>query len=214
VFNFDGLKKCGTTGIMILREQINGGADGDGAGEGQLLLPGARELMSATGLMDLPVGFSDLSPQQRRFCINFLACGNATKAAREAGYVEPDSQSVRLMKKPAVAKFLGQAARRLAADSDALLKRAMDRSVWLHAELAEARNRRMESEGAGDFRRERALHEMVGKADTLVAALLGKLSVNVSGSIEHNHTVSVITPETRGQLILLQEEIGLREGAA
>jgi hypothetical protein len=194
-----------------------GGDCAGGAGEcqsieTQLALPGLAEV---TGLAELPLGFSELNRKQQTFVQRYLAHGNTMRAAREAGYADPESEGHRLSRRPAIAAVLAQAGARVAKDADALLRRAMERSVWLHNELREQRAKRMDSaNGVGDTRRERELFEQCARADTLVAALLGKLNVNVNGSIEHNHRVSVVPEETRRQLLSIQREIGFAGEAA
>jgi hypothetical protein len=62
----------------------------------------------------------------------------------------------------------------------------------LHTELEELRTRVLR-----DWKRERELLTCVNQTDSLLANLLGKVSVTVNGTINHNHTgkVEVAVPQ-------------------
>ncbi|MBK1725731.1 terminase small subunit [Halorhodospira neutriphila] len=47
-----------------------------------------------------------LTERQRRFCEAYAAAGNATEAARRAGYRRPDPQGAENLRKPAIAHAL------------------------------------------------------------------------------------------------------------
>jgi phage terminase small subunit len=62
-----------------------------------------------------------LTERQRRFVLAFVACGNATQAAREAGYGKPNPEGARQLAKARVAAAIAEAsqARKDAAIADA-----------------------------------------------------------------------------------------------
>lgn len=167
----------------------------------QLPLPGSAELFAAVGLTDVPQGLDSMTARQRQFAIEFLKCGNTTEAARRAGYSTPESDGSKVKKNAVVAAFLDQAGRRLSKDADSVVKRAMDRSIWLHDEL---QLERAKPDGSRNWKREKQLHGLVHKADMLLAALVGKLQLNVKvgGEVTHNHTIS---DEQRQHLLELQK---------
>jgi hypothetical protein len=89
-------------------------------------------------------------------------------------------------------RFLAPALTKVAHNAEALVTRVAQRSCDLHTELEELRTRVLR-----DWKRERELLTCVNQTDSLLANLLGKVSVTVNGTINHNHTgkVEVAVPQ-------------------
>jgi phage terminase small subunit len=47
-----------------------------------------------------------LTPKQQAFCEHYLASGNATDAARKAGYKKPNPQGAENLAKPSIAEYI------------------------------------------------------------------------------------------------------------
>lgn len=148
-------------------------------------LPGMDVACASVGLSDIPSGFSKLTKKQRDFTLTYLRTGNATAAAREAGYSDPESDATKVQKAPEVAAILAQAGIVVAKDADQLIKRASVRSRSLHqlyeAELAKPESLRNTAQLL-------KLSAELNRADGLLGSLIGKITgVHHTGEIKHTH---------------------------
>ena len=173
-------------------------ADQPEQGPEQLVLPGAPELFASVGLSDAPMGLASLTAKQRAFVLHFLATGLATESARKAGYSDPESYGAKCQKMPEVAAVLKQVASRMTTDAQALIKRMVDRSVWLHNDLLAERAKEVPN-----LKRQRDLVEMLARHDGQLAAFFKRLDVSVSGEVQHTHS-GKITVEQREELAQMQ----------
>jgi hypothetical protein len=171
----------------------------------QLSLPGA-DLFAGIGLTHAPDGLGRMTSKQRLFCVEFLKCGKVAESARRAGYSNPESDGSKVQKHPVVAAFLGQAAVQVAKNADQLVRRASERSRWLHSEI-EAEMQKEEKDRS--FKKLRQLHVLAQRADMLLGSLIGKLNINVHGDMTHTH---VITDEQRTHLLELQKVLAKDAG--
>jgi hypothetical protein len=176
----------------------------------QLSLPGAEELFRAVGLETLPLGVSEMTPKQLRFCVAYLSCGNARQAARESGYNEDNA--AKLLQKTAISRFLGAAIKPVAENGDALVRRKWELSASLHTELMAIRGKAPAQRTEKDNRREAALMLAVTRNDTLLAALLNKLGIKLTGEINQNVSVTggdaiVIPPESLSGFAQMRQEV-------
>jgi hypothetical protein len=166
----------------------------------QLSLPGAKEMFEAVGLAELPLGASKLNKRQLEFCLAYLQTGSAVQAAKHAKYGDPEAHASKILNNPAVAVFLAKSISKVAGNADQLVSRVWERSIDLHAEI-----KRLREGKSSDWKKERELITAVNQTDTLLGSLIGKLVLKIEGSISHEHTV--ITPETRAQIIELQDRL-------
>lgn len=167
----------------------------------QLALGGMEAAFAAVGLETLPHGAGRMSPKQLRFCLRFLDCGNARQAARECGL--PEQHASKLMRKGAVSEFLRAAVKPVAQNGDQLVRRKWELSVSWHDELMELRAKPYGTLTESEQHREMQLATMVTRNDTLLAALLNRLGIQLAGEVAH--TISqggsdfvVLPPEALG----------------
>lgn len=167
-------------------------------------------MFRAVGLETLPHGASELTVKQLRFCVLYLACGNARQAARETGYAE--QHAAKVIQNGAVARFLGSAVKPVAENGDQLVRRKWELSASLHRELMEIRGKTKEERTERDERREAQLMLAVTRNDTLLGALLNRLGIKLTGEIAHNHTAQgggefiVVPPEALGGFASMRQE--------
>lgn len=176
----------------------------------QLALPGAEELFAAVGLESLPHGAGELSVKQLKFAIAFLGCGNERQAARESGYAEQHASKV--MQRGALARFVAAAVKPVAQNGDQLVRRKWELSVSLHHELMELRGKEQKTKTSADLKRERQLIRMANQTDMLLAALLNRLGIKLTGEISHNHTASggdfvVLPPDSLAGFAAMRQEV-------
>lgn len=147
------------------------------------------EACADVGLDSMPAGMAALTRRQRTFVLAYLRTGNASEAARVAGYSDPHADGYKVRTTPVVAAVLTQAAVEVSKNADQLVKRAWQRSVSLHA-LYEA-----EMDKAPGLRNTAQLLKLaaeLNRVDGLLGTLLGKITgVNVSGTVHHKHSGSV-----------------------
>jgi len=172
-----------------------------GAVPEQLALPGAKEMFEAVGLTELPLGASALNKRQLEFCLAYLKTGSAMQAATIAGYSDPEAHGSKILKNPSVAVYLAKLITKVSGNPDTLVSRVWERSIDLHAEI-----KRLREGKSSDWKKERELIAAANQTDTLLGSLIGKLVLKIEGSISHEHTV--ITPETRAQILRMQEQLG------
>ena len=164
----------------------------------QLSLPGAQEMFEAVGLNTLPLGAGDLSRKQLEFCINYLKTGSAKAAAEMAGYADPEAHGSKILKTPAVARFLAKSVAKVSANAEQLISRVWTRSANLQAQIE-----KLQQSKTGDWKKEKELTHYANQTDALLASLLGKLQLNV------NHSTSdTLKPEVRAEIIKIQEAAG------
>lgn len=153
------------------------------AAEVQLALPGAADMFAAAGLETLPHGAGEMGAKQLKFCVAYLNCGNQRQAAREAGYSEDNA--AKLLKTTAIARFLGGAVKAVAQNGDQLVRRAWERSVSWHEELMAIRGKPHAEKTEADRKREAQLALMLTRNDTVLAAMLNRLGIKLTGEITH-----------------------------
>lgn len=152
--------------------------------EVQLALPGGAEAFAAAGLETLPHGAGDMSAKELRFCISYLNCGSQRQAAREAGYSEDNAS--KLLRNTAIARFLGGAIKVVAQNGDQLVRRVWERSVSWHEELMMLRAKPHADKSKADHQRETQLALMLTRNDTVLAALLNRLGIKLTGEVNMN----------------------------
>ena len=163
-------------------------------------LPGLAEAFKAIGLESLPLGVTRLTRRQTRWCLEFLRTGNASEAARRAGYSSPTSDGSKVHRNAAVSSFLAQAAGPVAKEATQLIIRVAERSKALHAMLRAEWEKPDERQST---KRITQLAAAVNRTDALLGALnsVGRLSgVHVTGDLAHTHShqgeVALTVPET------------------
>ena len=141
---------------------------------------------------DLPAGMASLSKRQQHWVLEYLRTGNATEAARLAGYSSPESDGAKVRKTAGVVAILQQIGAKVARNADQLVLRASERSRALHAmvqaELAKPETTRSMAQ----------LLKLVAAADrtdTLLGSLLGKITgVHVTNEVHHHGAQVVQVP--------------------
>lgn len=154
----------------------------------QLSLPGAEEMFAAVGLETLPHGAGDLTKKQLEFVLAYLECGSERAAARKSGYAEQHASKV--MRTGAVARFLRAAIRPVAQNGDQLVRRKWELSVAYHAEIMRLRSKPFAERTDAELRREVQVAAMAVRNDTLLAAMLNRLGVRLTGEVQMNHTAT------------------------
>jgi len=155
----------------------------------QLELPLVAEAFRGVGVESLPVGVSELTAKQRGFVLAYLKTGNATEAARLAGVNETNSS--KMLKKPGVLRLLNAVAKQVAENGDQLVRRQWELSVNLHHELMELRAKPLAERTREDERREWQLIKSLNQTNTLLAALLNRLGVKLSGELTTTQNINV-----------------------
>jgi len=180
----------------------------------QMELPLVAEAFRGVGVETLPVGVSELTPKQRGFVLAYLKTGNASAAARLAGVNETNSS--KMLKKPGVLRLLNAVAKQVAENGDALVRRQWELSVNLHHELMELRAKPLPERTRYDERREWQLIKSLNQTNTLLAALLNRLGVKLSGELTTTQNINVtsvgvaVTPELIPSYPHLRGEIDAR----
>jgi len=151
----------------------------------QLALPGMAEACADVGLDTVPTGMAKLTRKQSTFVLGYLRTGNASEAARLAGYSSPTSDGAKVKQHPEVAAVLAQAALPVAKNADQIVKRVSERARIAHAMVER------EMDKPDTLRSVKTLREwmdVANKCDALLGTLLGKIAgVHVSGEIAHKH---------------------------
>ena len=151
------------------------------------------EAWADVGLDSVPNGIAKLTKKQRDFTLAYLRTGNASEAARVAGYSDPGSDGAKVQKMPEVAAVLVQAAMPVAKNADQIVRRVSERARIAHAMV----EREMaKPETTRSLKTLREWMDAANKADALLGTLLGKIAgVHVSGEVKHthNHNGSVTT---------------------
>jgi hypothetical protein len=177
----------------------------------QLALPGAAEMFAAAGLETLPLGASEMSRKQLLFAVAYLNCGNARQAARETGY--NDDNASKLLENNAISRFLNAATKTVAQNGDQLVRRKWELSVSLHRELMEIRAQDKAAKTPADLKRESKLERMVNRTDMLLAAMLNRLGIKLTGDVNVNHTATaggdqiVIPPDALAGFAVMRAEV-------
>jgi len=159
------------------------------AGDGQLELPLVAEAFRGVGVETLPFGVSELTAKQRGFVLAYLRTGNAKAASRLAGLNE--THASKMLKRASVLRLLNTVAQQVAANGDQLVRRKWELSVSLHHELMELRAKTPEERTGCEERREAQLVKMINQTDTLLAALLNRLGVKLSGELTTTQNINV-----------------------
>lgn len=166
---------------------------------------------AAVGLESLPHGAGKMSPRQLRFCLRFLDCGNARQAARECGL--PEQHASKLMRKGAISEFLRAAVKPVAQNGDQLVRRKWELSVSWHDELMRLREKAHGSLTESEQQREMQLSAMVTRNDTLLAALLDRLGITLTGEVVHTiqrtSDCVVIPPDALAGFASARREVAL-----
>jgi len=186
----------------------------------QLELPLVAEAFRGVGVETLPHGLSELTSKQRGFVLSYLKTGNAKEAARLSGVNETGAS--KMLKKPSVLRFVNVLAQQVASNGDQLVRRKWELSVSLHHELMELRSKTPEERTGYEERREAQLVKMINQTDTLLAALLNRLGVKLSGeltttqNINVTHVGAVVAPEYLNAFPCTRADVvsGHREEAA
>lgn len=143
------------------------------------------EACADVGLDAVPQGISKLSKRQRDFALAFLATGNASEAARRAGYSDPASDGSRVQRVPEVAAVIAQAALPVAKNADQIIRRVSERARFAHAMFEREASK---PETLRSLKTIREWMAAADKADALLGTLLGKIQgVHVSGEVKHTH---------------------------
>lgn len=180
----------------------------------QLLLAGFESL--GVGVEDLPAGLGGLGRRELVFVNRLLEHGQMARAALEAGYAgEKEGAGVwasKTLRKAKVFRVYKAALAKVSADADQLVQRVYERSALWHAKAKAAAQEvekldglllsaRVEHDGCKDqkvvesyetqrtrmMREERHYAQLAVREDTLLGSLLGKLRLDISGSVEHTH---------------------------
>lgn len=175
--------------------------------------PGQLLLFEALGVNELPQGFADITGREQKFVLELLRHGQMARAARDAGYSEASAGAIasETLRKPKVFAFYQRCLAGVAANADKLTARVCERSLLYHAKAMEAAQEvrdldelilvgRKENFKNGttteyETRREQAVKaekhyaELATRTDTLLASLLGKLNIQVGGTVNHNHVI-------------------------
>jgi len=166
------------------------GSGGAGVGGGrQLEFSQDAELFRGAGVEELPAGLSELSHKQKKFVLEYLRLGNASAAARACGVHE--TNTTKILRRPNVLRFLHAVTAQVAASGDQLVKRQWELSVSLHEELQAIRAKPLAERTEAQRRREWHLIKAVNQTNTLLAALLNRLGVRLSGELTTTQNVNV-----------------------
>lgn len=176
----------------------------------------------------MPQGAGNLTQREMKFVIGVLSHGRLARAAVEAGYSEASAGAIasETLRKPKVFSFYRRCVKQVADKGDELVRRAYERSVIFHAKCIEAAQqvkdedewlfvRQTEVMGGKnphkkhehERARERAQRDekhyavLAAQADTLLASMIGKLTLKVEGELKHSVAIS---PELRQHLVELQ----------
>lgn len=174
-------------------------------------MPGAEALFSAVGLDTLPHGASELNPKQLKFALAFLGCGNATQAARETGFSEENAG--KLLKNTGISRFLSLAVKPVAQNGDQLVRRVWERSVSMHAEFMALRGIDRAKRTDEDRKRERELQVALSRNDMLLAALLNRLGIKLTGEVAVTHSAGgggdfmVVPPDALAGFAAARQEV-------
>ena len=145
------------------------------------------------------MGYAHLSPREQKFVRALFEGKSQRDAAKEAGIAGLDSvidvAASKLVRRGKVQALMNQAWAKSGATIDETLKQA--------AELA--KRAFCEAQGAENAAKRREAFVQWRDAAALLASIHGKLTLNVSGQLNHHHTVTV-TAEAREQLLKIQEE--------
>jgi hypothetical protein len=151
----------------------------------QAELPGMEIACADVGLDSVPQGMARLTKKQSAFVLGFLRTGNASEAARLAGYSDPSADGSKIQKAPEVAAILSQAALPVARNADQIVRRVSERAriahFFIEREMAKPETTR-------SVKTIREWMDSANKADALLGTLLGKIQgIHVSGSVKHEH---------------------------
>jgi hypothetical protein len=126
-------------------------------------------------------GFGALSMRERRFCEAITQGLSQRQAARFAGVTGDDAAcdvaGSRLARKPEVRRYLDQYWRRAGATIETSIAQAMRMQAHAFARFEEATDRATRADAMRQWQ----------IATTMLATIHGKLSLNVSGTIDHRH---------------------------
>lgn len=68
----------------------------------------------------------NLTPKQKAFADEYLICGNATEAARKAGYKQPHVQGSQNLAKPSVSSYIAERQKQIESSRIADVKEVME----------------------------------------------------------------------------------------
>ncbi|HWA07937.1 MAG TPA: terminase small subunit [Opitutaceae bacterium] len=194
----------------------------------QLSLPEIERAFAATGIKTLPDGVSDLNRREMVFVARLLEHGQHARAAIEAGYSETSAGPIasELLRKPKVFAFYRRCLDKVASDAAVVVRSTFERYVILNAKFLEAAQQVKDADAflvsgfqstngkaakdRTDYEQARARAQRDEKhystlargEGMLLAALLGKLKVQIAGDVH----VSVISDEDRAHLMSLEAQ--------
>ena len=198
----------------------------------------ARQLLLFEGIgvaaEQIPQGFGELTGREQKFVLNLLRHGQMARAAVEAGYSETSAGAIasETLRKPKVFAFYQRCLATVAANADAMTRSVAERSIVLHTKAMTAAQEvkdldeliliaHRDETGAKakqvdeyESRREQAAKAekhyttLANQTDTLLASLLGKLTLNVKGSVQ-----TQLAPEELQLMRELNEGLKAREAA-
>lgn len=182
----------------------------------------------------IPQGFGELTGREQKFVLNLLRHGQMARAAVEAGYSETSAGAIasETLRKPKVFAFYQRCLATVAANADAMTRRVAERSIVLHTKAmtaaqevkdldeliliahrdetgAKAKNvDEYESRREQAAKAEKHYTTLANQTDTLLASLLGKLTLNVQGTVR-----TQLAPEELQLMRELNEGLKAREAA-
>ena len=182
----------------------------------------------------IPQGFGELTGREQKFVLNLLRHGQMARAAVEAGYSETSAGAIasETLRKPKVFAFYQRCLATVAANADAMTRRVAERSIVLHTKamtaaqevkdldklilIAHRDETGAKAKDVDEFetRREQAAKAekhyttLANQTDTLLASLLGKLTLNVQGTVR-----TQLAPEELALMRELNEGLKAREAA-
>ena len=198
----------------------------------------ARQLLLFEGIgvaaEQIPQGFGELTGREQKFVLNLLRHGQMARAAVEAGYSETSAGAIasETLRKPKVFAFYQRCLATVAANADAMTRRVAERSIVLHTKamtaaqevkdldklilIAHRDETGAKAKDVDEFetRREQAAKAekhyttLANQTDTLLASLLGKLTLNVQGTVR-----TQLAPEELALMRELNEGLKAREAA-
>jgi phage terminase small subunit len=195
----------------------------------------SAELADAGVGRELPEGASDLTKREFAFVTRLLQHGQMARAAREAGYAEESAGVIatETLRKPKVHGFYRRCLSKVANNAEQLVIRVYERSALFHAKCLEcaqqakeletlmlvARKENAKNGTTVEYETQRELMVRMEKhyaalatqQDTLLATLLGKLNINISGDVNVNH--AVLNDPLVDQLIQARRRVMDRPGA-
>lgn len=199
----------------------------------QLKLTAIEEDLRASGVEETPEGLGTLTRKEVKFVTALLRHGQMAQAAKEAGYSAESAGQIasETLRKPKVFRFYKKCLAQLAKNGDEVVRRVMERSTLLHAKATECAQQaanlekllllsykdedgckgskqinEYETQLSRTVKLEKHYMTLANQTDTLLASLLGKLSLSVSGEIKHSGELT-LAPGTLDVLATMRREV-------